>query len=164
MAFMRELHERLTRRFRTAMRDTMTALIFRRMIAAALAMTLAGVALSQTPPSRPGGAASTTSAKVSAEALKGAWVRPDGGYRIVIRGVGADGKLDAMYFNPSQLPFARAQVSQDGATFRVVLELQAGGYAGSTYDLLYEPATDRLKGTFYQAVAKQKFDVYFVRK
>jgi hypothetical protein len=142
----------------------MTALTFWRTIVAALALALAGVAFSQTPPSRPGGATPPTSAKGSSEILKGAWVRPDGGYRIVIQGVGADGKLDAMYFNPSRLPFARAQVSQDGATFRVVLELQAGGYAGSMYDLLYEPATDRLKGTFYQAVAKQKFDVYFVRK
>jgi hypothetical protein len=146
------------------MSDAMTALKFRRMIAAALALALAGVALSQTPPSRPENAAPTASAKGSAEVLKGAWVRPDGGYRIVIQGVGADGKLDATYFNPSRLPFARAQVSQDKATFRVVLELQAGGYAGSTYDLIYEPASDRLKGTFYQAVAKQKFDVYFVRR
>jgi hypothetical protein len=116
------------------------------MIAVALTLTVAGSALSQTPPSRPAGAAP---AKVSAEVLKGTWLRPDGGYRIAINGVGPDGKLDATYFNPTRLPFAKAQVSQDGATFRVVLELQAGGYAGSTYDLLYEPATSRLKGTFY---------------
>lgn len=100
---------------------------------------------------------------VSTEILKGTWLRPDGGYQIVIQGIGADGKLAAMYFNPTRLPFARAQVSQNGATFRVSLELQAGGYAGSTYELLYEPSTDRLKGTYYQAVAKQSFDVYFVR-
>lgn len=134
---------------------------FGRMIAVALTLTVAGSALSQTPPSRSAG---TASAKVSAEVLKGTWVRPDGGYRIAIDGVGPDGKLDATYFNPTRLPFAKAQVSQDGATFRVLLELQAGGYAGSTYDLLYEPATNRLRGTFYQAVAKQKFDVYFVRQ
>ena len=139
----------------------MTSLSFGRTITVALTLAFAGAALSQTPPSRPEGAAS---AKVSAEVLKGAWVRPDGGYRIAISGVGPDGKLDAMYFNPTRLPFAKAQVSQDGATFRVVLELQAGGYAGSIYDLRYEPATDRLKGSFYQAVAKQKFDVFFVRK
>ncbi len=129
----------------------------------ALTLTLATAAFSQTPPSRPEGAP-TAPSKISAEVLKGTWVRPDGGYRIVIQGVGADGKLDAMYFNPTQIPFARAQVSQDAGTFRVVLELQAGGYAGSTYDLLYEPATDRLKGTFNQVVAKQKFDVFFVRR
>lgn len=132
-----------------------------RTIAVALTLALTGAAFSQTLPSRPEGAAP---AKTSADFLKGTWVRPDGGYRIAINGVGPDGKLDAMYFNPMRLPFAKAQASQDGAIVRVVLELQAGGYAGSTYDLRYEPATDRLWGTFYQAVAKQKFDVYFVRQ
>ena len=35
-----------------------------------------------------------------------------------------------------------------------------GGDDISTYD----PASDCLKGVYYQAVVKQKFDVYFVRK
>ena len=96
--------------------------------------------------------------------LKGSWVRPDGGYTIAVNGVAPDGRVDALYFNPTQLPFARAQASRDGATLRVFLELTAGGYAGSTYELTYDPASDRLKGTYYQAVAKQKFDVYFARK
>ena len=96
--------------------------------------------------------------------LKGSWVRPDGGYTIAVNGVAPDGRVDALYFNPTQLPFARAQASRDGATLRVFLELTAGGYAGSTYELRYDPASDRLKGTYYQAVAKQKFDVYFMRK
>ena len=47
---------------------------------------------------------------------------------------------------------------------RVALELRAGGYDGSTYDLTYDPSSDRLSGVYYQAVAKQKFDIYFVRK
>ena len=96
--------------------------------------------------------------------LKGSWVRPDGGYTIAVNGVAPDGRVDALYFNPTQLPFARAQASRDGATLRVFLELTAGGYAGSTYELTYDPATDRLKGAYHQAVAKQRFDVYFVRK
>jgi hypothetical protein len=141
----------------------MTAHLIQRTIATALMLALAGTAFSQTPPTRPASAAAVAQSKVSTEALKGTWLRPDGGYRIVIQGVGADGKLDAMYFNPARLPFAKAQVSQSGATFRVNLELQAGGYAGSTYDLVYDPSTDRLKGTYYQAVAKQRFDVVFVR-
>jgi len=98
------------------------------------------------------------------DVLKGSWVRPDGGYTIVINGIGADGRVDALYFNPRQLPFAKAQASKDGATLRVFLEITAGGYAGSTYELAYDLASDRLKGTYYQAVAKQKFDVYFARK
>ena len=98
------------------------------------------------------------------EVLKGAWVRPDGGYMIAINGVGPDGRLDAPYFNPKELPFATAQASREGTTLRVFLELTAGGYSGSTYELTYEPASDRLRGTYYQAVAKQKFDVNFARK
>ena len=38
--------------------------------------------------------------------LVGQWVRPDGGYRITIRGVDADGRLDAAYANP---PLCRLQ-------------------------------------------------------
>ena len=40
----------------------------------------------------------------------------------------------------------------------------ACGCGGSTYERTYDPASDRLKGTYYQAVAKRKFDVNFVRK
>jgi hypothetical protein len=98
------------------------------------------------------------------DVLKGSWVRPDGGYTIVIKGVAADGKLDAMYFNPNPLPFAKAQAARDGAALRASFELQAGGYAGSTYELTYDPGADRLKGVYYQAVARQKFEIYFVRK
>ena len=42
-------------------------------------------------------------------ALKGTWVRPDGGYRIEIKSIGADGQIEAMYFNPNPLPFAKRQ-------------------------------------------------------
>ena len=96
--------------------------------------------------------------------LKGAWVRPDGGYTIAIKSVGPNGALEAMYFNPNQLPFAKAQATREGATLRIYFELQAGGYAGSTYELTYDPASDRLKGIYYQAVVKQKFEVFFARK
>jgi hypothetical protein len=96
--------------------------------------------------------------------LKGAWARPDGGYVIQIKGVGVDGALDATYFNPTALPFALARASQDGAMLRLSFELRAGGYGGSTYELAYDPATDSLKGVYYQAVAKQRFEVAFARK
>jgi hypothetical protein len=98
------------------------------------------------------------------EVLKGIWVRPDGGYTIVIKNATTSGQLEAMYYNPNPLPFAKAQASTEGAAVRAFFELRAGGYDGSTYELTYEAASDRLKGTYYQAVAKQKFDVYFVRK
>ena len=96
-------------------------------------------------------------------ALQGRWVRPDGGYVITIKSVEVSGKLDADYSNPNKLPFAKAEASRDGTTIKIFLELRAGGYNGSTYTLTHEPATDVLKGTYFQAVVQQKFDVYFMR-
>jgi hypothetical protein len=83
---------------------------------------------------------------------------------IVIKSIGPNGQLEAMYFNPNPLPFAKAQASREGATLRARFELRAGGYEGSTYELTYDPASDRLNGIYYQAVVKQKFDVFFARK
>jgi hypothetical protein len=95
--------------------------------------------------------------------LLGRWVRPDGGYVITIRGVDAEGKLDAAYANPNPLPFARAEAARDGRTLKLFFELTAGGYGGSTYTLTYDPVNDVLKGVYFQAVAQQTFDVYFIR-
>ena len=94
----------------------------------------------------------------------GAQIRIDGGYVIAIKSVGANGQLDAMYFNPAALPFAQARALRQGDMLRAHFELQAGGYAGSTYDLTYDAASDQLKGSFYQAVARQRFEVHFVRR
>ena len=129
-------------------------------IGLALALTLASAhpCLAQGP--APKVAAGTT----DPAALKGAWMRPDGSYIIVIKNVGPAGDLTAMYFNPNPLPFAKAHASQEAGTLRASFELQAGGYNGSTYALSYDPASDRLVGTYFQAVAKQTFEVYFVRQ
>ncbi len=135
------------------------------MFVTTLALASVGAATAQGTTSAPKSAAAPAAAvKISVDLLKGSWIRPDGGYTIAIRNVGKDGQLEAMYFNPKQLPFAKAQASLDGQTLRASFELQAGGYAGSTYELAYDPATDRLKGIYYQAVAKQRFEVYFARK
>jgi len=129
------------------------------LFALALALTTFGHAAAQAPPPPQKAVAAP-----GFDVLKGAWVRPDGGYMIAVNGIAPDGRLDAVYFNPTRLPFAKAQASREGATLRVFLELTAGGYSGSTYELTYDPASDRLKGTYYQAVAKQRFDVFFARK
>lgn len=127
-----------------------------------LMLVLVPLSLAQAQGTAPAGARAAD--KANFDALKGTWVRPDGGYRIVIDGIAADGRIEAMYFNPNRLPFAKAQASREGTTLRAFFELQAGGYAGSTYELRYDPASDQLKGTYYQAVAKQKFEIYFMRK
>ena len=131
----------------------------------ALTAIVAGPAIAQSAAATPSGTtAAALPTKPGFATLKGTWVRPDGGYRIVVASVGADGRIEAMYFNPGQLPFAKAQAAMDGTQLRASFELRAGGYDGSTYELRYDPASDRLTGVYFQAVSKQRFDVYFVRK
>jgi hypothetical protein len=133
-----------------------------RLLFAAL-LVVAGGAFAQGPtaPRVPGVAASAP--KTEFARLVGRWVRPDGGYVITIRAVDAAGKLDAGYANPDPLPFYTAEATRDGGQTRVFFELRAGGYAGSTYRLAYDAASDRLVGIYYQAVARQSFDVRFER-
>ena len=97
-------------------------------------------------------------------ALPGRWVRLQGGYVITIRSVDADGKLDASYANPRPLPFHTAVARKDGSVLKLLFELRAGGYNGSTYTLTYDAAGDRLAGVYDQVVVKQTFEVVFVRE
>jgi hypothetical protein len=96
-------------------------------------------------------------------ALKGRWVRTDGGYILSVKDVTPDGKMDAAYYNPRPINVSKAQATQEGASLKVFIELRDTGYPGSTYNLQYVPASDRLKGTYFQAVQRQTFDVEFVR-
>ena len=132
-------------------------------LALALGTILPAMAAEPTPTAK-GASLPAAAASADVNILKGAWVRPDGGYTILIKNVGANGLIEAMYFNPNPLPFAKAEASREGARLRAFFELRAGGYDGSTYELSYDPTSDRLTGTYYQAVMKQKFEVFFVRR
>jgi hypothetical protein len=95
--------------------------------------------------------------------MVGRWMRPDGGYVLEIKGVKPGGKLDAAYYNPSPIHVARAEASQGGGAIRVFVELRDVNYPGSTYTLSYDPTRDRLQGEYYQAVAQERYAVFFVR-
>ena len=97
------------------------------------------------------------------EKLKGRWLRDSGGYTIEIRGVGPGGKLEAAYFNPKSIHVGKAEASQQGGVLKVLIELRDVNYPGSTYTLAYDAKSDRLVGRYFQAVAREAFDVYFVR-
>ena len=95
--------------------------------------------------------------------LVGRWTRTEGPYVININSVDVNGKLDASYANPKPLPFHTAEVIRDGNGLKLVFELRAAGYGGSTYTLNYDAASDSLRGVYDQVVVKQKFDVVFRR-
>ena len=97
------------------------------------------------------------------EKLKGHWLRSDGNYVLAIKSVDAHGVIDGAYYNPSSIHVEKAAASHDGDSVAVSFELRDVNYPGSNYTLAYDPASDQLKGVYYQAIEKRRFPVFFVR-
>ena len=95
--------------------------------------------------------------------LKGRWLRPDGGYVLEISSVDASGRMEAAYLNPRPIHVAQAHALREGTSTKVLVELRDVNYPGSTYNLVYEPTSDLLKGIYFQAALKQEFEVFFER-
>ena len=107
--------------------------------------------------------AQATGAKRDFAPLKGRWMRPDGGYVIEIKGIDADGKMLAAYFNPQPINVSVAAAAVEGTTVKVFIELRDINYPGATYHLTYDPEKDQLRGVYFQPALRQSFDVFFVR-
>ncbi len=95
--------------------------------------------------------------------LEGRWQRPDGGYVLAIANAGDSGGLEASYFNPNPIRVGRAEARRGAGRIELTVVLQDENYPGSTYTLTYEPADDQLVGTYYQAVARETYQIFFVR-
>ena len=100
---------------------------------------------------------------VDIQRLAGQWIRPDGGYLLELSDIKKDGSLKAAYFNPRPINVSRAELRRTKAKLSIFVELRDANYPGSKYSLQYDSASDRLKGTYFQAVEKQTYDVEFVR-
>ena len=95
--------------------------------------------------------------------LEGKWQRPDGGYILELKEIGKDGTLKAAYFNPRPIDVFKAEWNYKQDTINVFVELRDVNYPGSKYNLQYDPKVDRMKGTYYQAVHSETYDIEFVR-
>lgn len=94
--------------------------------------------------------------------LEGTWRRPDGGYILELKGLGKDGILKADYFNPRPINVFKAEWNRKQDRITVFVELRDLNYPGSKYNVQYDPKTDRLKGTYYQAFYGETYDIEFV--
>jgi len=129
-----------------------------------LTMAVLGMAGFAGHPAHAGQPASKSAEQPDPQPLVGRWVRPDGGYLLEVREVGKDGSMKAGYFNPRPINVAKAEWHRKDGTLTLFVELRDVNYPGSTYTLQYDPASDRLKGAYYQAVEKQTFVVEFTRR
>jgi hypothetical protein len=101
--------------------------------------------------------------KIDEKCLVGRWIRPDGGYVLHIKGIGKDGSLKAAYFNPRPINVYRAEVNCRKGQCTLFVELRDVNYPGSRYDLRYDQKSDRLIGTYFQAVAGETYHIEFIR-
>jgi hypothetical protein len=106
---------------------------------------------------------STAMAENDFQRLAGRWLRTDGGYVLELRDINKDGSLKAAYFNPRPINVSRAELLRKEGNITLLVELRDVNYPGSTYNLRYDPENDRLKGTYFQAVQRETFDIEFVR-
>jgi hypothetical protein len=136
---------------------------------AALALGLVGC--DRPAPAPPGGPAATaTNAPAPAakphpdlEKLKGKWERPDGGYVLEVRGIDAEGRVDAAYFNPAPIHVARGLAYREAGMTKLFIELRDVNYPGCTYALEFDAKNDQLFGQYFQATMNQTYDIVFVR-
>ena len=96
--------------------------------------------------------------------LAGRWLRPDGGYVLVLSNIGDDGSLDAAYYNPKPINVALAGWRWTDNHLQVYVEFDDVNYRGSNYNLTYLEREDRMVGNYYQAMLKQNFTIQFVRQ
>jgi hypothetical protein len=104
-----------------------------------------------------------TQGQTDVQLLEGRWVRPDGGYILELWDIKKDGSISAAYYNPRPIKVFSAKWSRKEGQINLFVELRDVNYPGSKYNLQYDPKSDRLKGTYFQAVEKQTFNIEFVR-
>jgi len=100
----------------------------------------------------------------ASEYLVGSWQRMDGNYRIEITAVGDEGLLDAGYFNPGPINVGKSGWRVHEKVLQVFIQMDDVNYPGSFYDLKYNKEKNILHGTYYQAVAKETYNISFKRK
>jgi len=115
------------------------------------------------PPSSGAAQADHDSPFAQAHKLAGTWVRPDGGYRMVIEDVGPDGDLTVSYYNPRRINVHSAAWKLEDSKLHVLVELRDVNYPGSVYRLTYLKDYDLMVGMYYQALEKRTYEVGFLR-
>lgn len=100
----------------------------------------------------------------ASDKLTGDWLRADGPYTITISNVLEDGKMTTKYFNPNPIRVGKSEWRIKDDFLQIYVELKDENYPGSLYQLTYDKKADVLYGTYYQAVAKETYEVGFNRK
>ncbi len=133
---------------------------------AAAALTLTNAACRRESPSVQAEPSQARDSQLSAEfeAVRGKWLRPDGGYVLELKALLADNQLTAGYFNPAPIHVGEAKIYRENGFLKVFVKMQDKNYPGSTYTLIYDKESDLLRGIYFQAVQGVEYEVEFTRQ
>ncbi len=135
-----------------------------KLISAAILLVLVGGSMTlHAPPMAAAADAPPSAGEIETQRLTGRWVRPDGGYVLELKEIAKDGSVKAAYFNPRSINVSRAEIRPGEGAITLFIELRDVNYPGSTYNLQYDPKTDRLTGTYFQAVYGETYPIEFLR-
>ena len=134
-----------------------------KIFAALVTLLLVAAVTFNTPSAAMAADAPKTAPKADSKRLIGHWERPDGGYILEINEIVKDGILKAAYYNPRPINVARAEFSRKDGALTIFIELRDINYPGSKYNLKYDPVSDKLTGTYFQAVQGETYAVEFSR-
>jgi hypothetical protein len=94
--------------------------------------------------------------------LEGRWRAQDGWRVIDIKKIYPTGRIEVEYSNPESVHVTQAQAARDGRVTRVQLVLRDAD-SSYTYDLTYDPGSDRLKGVYRQKTNTKGTEIIFLR-
>ncbi|MDD2599119.1 MAG: hypothetical protein PHO37_07835 [Kiritimatiellae bacterium] len=97
------------------------------------------------------------------KALQGKWRRSDSDYVIELRELLPDNQMTAAYFNPGPIHVGEAKIYRENSFLKVFVKMQDKNYPGSSYTLIYDQPSDRLRGIYFQAVQGVEYEVEFTR-
>ena len=97
------------------------------------------------------------------EILAGKWQRADGPYTIQIMEIRKDGVLEVAYLNPNPMSGVTGNWKMKNKKLSIFIKIADVSYQGSTYQLKFNDHSGNLFGLYYQAIAKQTFDVSFTK-
>lgn len=98
------------------------------------------------------------------ETLRGKWLRTDSDYVIELRELLPDNQVTAAYFNPGPINVGEAKIYRENGFLKVFVKMQDKNYPGSSYTLIYDQASNMLRGTYFQAVQGVEYEVEFARQ
>ena len=96
------------------------------------------------------------------EVLLGRWGCPGRGI-IYIKNISSTGSMQVQFFNPEPIHVTQAQAARDGTSTRVLIILRHADNLCCTYNLAYNPASDQLRGVFWQKDSPKTSEVVFSR-